>query len=113
MELHAHTQLLISGPNGDIFSGDQAIPLLTDCRKKLHMPQKIEDELLTKIDRIMRLLATNAIKGLTQREQIAILNQVGFPPREIADLVGTSSNTVRVELVALRKAGARKNRSTD
>jgi DNA-binding NarL/FixJ family response regulator len=43
--------------------------------------------------------------GVKQREQIAILNQAGLSPKDIAALLGTSSNTVRVELVALRKAG--------
>ena len=64
-----------------------------------------EELTLAKIDQILRILAVIATKGLKQREQIAVLSRAGLPPKDIADLIGTSSNTVRVELVGLRKAG--------
>ena len=63
-------------------------------------PEKL---LLDKIDRIFRVIAVTATKGLKRREQISLLNQAGLQPKDIAELLGTSSNTVRVELVALRK----------
>jgi DNA-binding CsgD family transcriptional regulator len=56
-------------------------------------------------------LAVIATKGFKQRDQIAILNQAGLQPKTIADLLGTSGNTVRVELVALRKAKSKKSRT--
>jgi len=63
------------------------------------------DELVVeKLDSILRLLAVVATRDMRQRDQIALLNQAGFPPRDIAEIVGTSSNTVRVELVSIRKA---------
>lgn len=52
---------------------------------------------------LVRLTALNAIKGLPQREQISLLSQGGFSPKQIAELVGTSSNTVSVELSRSRK----------
>ena len=57
-----------------------------------------------KLSSILRLLAVVATKDMRQRDQIALLNRAGLPPRGIAEILGTSSNTVRVELVAIRKA---------
>ena len=68
------------------------------------MPVETNQLLLDKADKILRVLAVLATKGMKQREQIALLNQAGLKPKDIADLLGTTSNTVRVELVALRKA---------
>jgi len=74
------------------------------------MPLQSDHLILDKIDKILRVLAVLATKGMKQREQIALLNQAGLKPKDIADLLGTSSNTVRVELVALRKTGSSKKR---
>ncbi len=51
-----------------------------------------------------RLLGVIAVKGLPQVQQIAVLSRVGFPPKTIAELLGTTANTVRVALVSIRKA---------
>jgi DNA-directed RNA polymerase specialized sigma24 family protein len=74
------------------------------------MPQATDQLILNRIDKILRVLAALATKGMKQREQIALLNHAGLQPKDIADLLGTSSNTVRVELVALRKAGTSKKK---
>jgi DNA-binding CsgD family transcriptional regulator len=67
------------------------------------------DELVEeKLDSILRLLAVAATKDMRQRDQIALLSRAGLPPRTIAEIVGTSSNTVRVELVAIRKSKAQR-----
>jgi DNA-binding CsgD family transcriptional regulator len=77
------------------------------------MPQTTEELILEKTDRILRILAVIATKGLKQREQIALLSQAGLQPKDIAKLLGTTSNTVRVALVALRKTrGGKKGRVT-
>jgi len=47
---------------------------------------------------------------MKQREQIVLLNRAGLQPKDIAELLNTSSNTVRVELVALRKSHDKKSR---
>jgi len=62
-------------------------------------------ELIEKLDRALHLLGILAVKGLPQTEQIAILSRLGFAPRDIAAVLGTTANTVRVSLVAIRKAG--------
>ena len=64
--------------------------------------------LLKRIDErqgaILRLQAIAALEGKPQREQIERLYDFGLQPRDIAQIVGTSSNTVRVALVRLRKS---------
>lgn len=54
-------------------------------------------------DRLLRLVALIGLKGLSQTEQIATLNKAGFAPKDIAELIGTTPNTVRVGLVAIRR----------
>jgi len=67
------------------------------------MGKTIEEQTLEKLDQILRILVGAVSRGLNQRERFALLDGAGFSPKAIADLIGTSSNTVRVELVALRK----------
>lgn len=69
------------------------------------MPQSTEERTLEKLDQILRILVVSATRGLKQREQIALLDKAGFSPKAMAEVLGTSSNTIRVELVGLRKAG--------
>jgi DNA-directed RNA polymerase specialized sigma24 family protein len=52
----------------------------------------------------VRLLGIMAVRELPQTQQVAILNRVGFAPKEIAELLGTTANTVRVALFGIRKA---------
>lgn len=75
------------------------------------MAETTEQLMLDKIDKILRILAVIATKGMKQRDQIALLSEAGFQPKDIADLLGTSSNTVRVELVALRRGSGKKART--
>jgi DNA-binding CsgD family transcriptional regulator len=64
---------------------------------------------LRKIVRLMTLLVT---KDLNQKDKIALLSTTGLQPKEIADLIGTTPNTVSVTLVQIRKeqAGRRPGR---
>lgn len=63
-----------------------------------------------RLDRLTNLVAIGLLGGKTQREQIRLLSKGGFPPREIAELVGTTPNTVRVELTAIRKVNKKTKR---
>jgi DNA-binding CsgD family transcriptional regulator len=76
----------------------------------MNMPKEPGIEVSEKLDRVLRLLAMVAVRGLSQTEQIATLSRVGFSPKEIADVLGTTANTVRVALVGIRKAGRIKKR---
>jgi DNA-binding CsgD family transcriptional regulator len=79
------------------------------CTNRGHfMPPTTDSLILDKIDQILHILAVIATKDMKQREQIALLNRAGLQPKNIAELLGTSSNTVRVELVALRKSKDKK-----
>lgn len=68
------------------------------------MANEVENSVSEKLDRILRLLGMIVVKGLTQTQQIATLNRAGFAPKEIAYVLGTTANTVRVALVGIRKA---------
>ncbi len=67
-----------------------------------------DEIIIDELRKITRLLTVLATKGMTQREQIVLLDSVGLPPREIAELIGTTSNTVSVTLSTLRRAARRK-----
>lgn len=72
------------------------------------MMDKTDVQLLhKKLDILLRLDSLSLIQGRTQREQIALLSLAGIQPKDIASLLNVSSNTVRVELAVLRKAGWR------
>ena len=57
------------------------------------------------LHRLVRLQAMSLVIGRTQNDQILLLNRAGFPPKEIAEVLGTTPNSVRVALTHLRKKG--------
>jgi hypothetical protein len=59
--------------------------------------------LLGKLDAIIKLLVIDVTQGKDQTEQIRLLSQVGFQPKNIAEMLGTTANNVRVRLSSLRK----------
>jgi len=63
----------------------------------------INKRLLEKIDVLVRLSALNIIKDKKYTEQVELLSSVGLQPKEIADLLGKTPNSVRVTLSRLRK----------
>ncbi len=67
------------------------------------MPKVMEEEILRELKRISTLLALNLTKELTQREQVEILDNAGFQPKEIAEILRTTPNTVSVTLAKSRK----------
>ncbi|MBM4034489.1 MAG: hypothetical protein FJ291_22315 [Planctomycetes bacterium] len=68
------------------------------------MPSSAENEILAELRRITRLLVVLAIKGTEQQQaRIEILDAAGFSPKDIADFLSTTRNTVNVALVRLRK----------
>ncbi len=67
------------------------------------MPKPEED--LSRSDLLIRLMAIALVNGRAQKEQIRLLSVAGMGPREIAELLGTTPNTVNVSLSMLRKKG--------
>ncbi len=60
-------------------------------------------EIISRLDKVIRLLAISITLDKKQNEQIGFLNDAGFKPKEIADILGTTGNTVRVALSHIRK----------
>lgn len=63
-----------------------------------------------KMDTLIKLVACGLIADKSQREQIEMLSRIGFSPKEIAGLIGTTSNTVSVILTGLRKTKKKSKR---
>ena len=63
------------------------------------------DDVTTRSDLQTRLIAIGLVNGKPQKEQIRLLSIAGMSPKEIADLIGTTPNTVNVALSSLRKNG--------
>jgi transposase len=66
------------------------------------------DALLTeisgKLDVLIRLYAMGLVREIKlQKDQISVLDEAGFKPKQIAEIIGTTSNTVSVALSAIRK----------
>lgn len=54
--------------------------------------------------RLLRILGLMLVQERQQSEQIGLLGRAGFRPSEIAALLGTTPNTVSVELSNQRRA---------
>ncbi len=63
----------------------------------------MNEELLAEFKKLNKLLIIMLTKDLSQIDRIKFLNTSGYTPKEIADLVGTTSNTVSVALSKLKK----------
>ena len=61
-----------------------------------------------KLDLRVRLTALSYAAEKKQQEQIMMLSAAGFQPKEIAEILGTTANTVRVALSTMRKKNKRK-----
>ena len=64
-----------------------------------------ETIVLSRLDKIITLLAAGVAADKPQRERIRLLSSAGLAPLEIAQALGTTANTVRVALVGIRKSG--------
>ncbi len=73
------------------------------------MDEAIQRNILHELKIIKKLLAYNLVSGMkNQTEQISKLNSAGFGRKEIAEILGTTSNTVSVALARIRKAKKKK-----
>jgi DNA-directed RNA polymerase specialized sigma24 family protein len=66
------------------------------------------DVLISRVERLTKLIAAGLVLGKTQGEQVDLLSKAGFQPKEIAGLVGSTPNSVRVTLSTMRKAKSKK-----
>ena len=58
--------------------------------------------LLEELQMIKKLLAVNIIKGTSLKEQVKLLTEVGFSPKEISGVTGKSANLIRVTKFSLK-----------
>lgn len=65
-------------------------------------------ELLQEMRKMNRLLVLMVTKDLQQNEKIGLLSSAGFPQKEIADFLGTTSNTVNTTLNRLKKTNKKR-----
>ena len=66
--------------------------------------------LTEKLDTLIKLTAIDALKGKNLTDQIEILSEIGLQPKEIATILGTDPNTVRVLKSRLK---SRKTKKTE
>ena len=59
-----------------------------------------------KLDVLIRLQAQALVRDIEgQKDRALFLHKAGLPPKLIADILGTSSNSISVMLSKARKAG--------
>lgn len=68
------------------------------------------DILLRKLDLIVRLLALSRVAGKKQSDQVVLLSEVGFEPKEIAQVLGKDSHSVRAVLSSARRKSKKRRR---
>ena len=66
-----------------------------------------DDRILERLDELVRLMAIVAKRGARQTEIIHELGDQGFGPKRIAELLGTTPNTVSVALHKKRRESKR------
>ena len=66
------------------------------------MTEEQFEEISPKLDTLIRLTALSLVAGKKQQEQFFLLSAAGFQPKDIAELLNTTSNTVRVGLSLMR-----------
>lgn len=63
----------------------------------------MNDELIIEVKRLNKLLILLLTKDLSQNDKIIFLDKSGFQPKDIAEIINTTPNTVRVALARIRK----------
>lgn len=70
----------------------------------------MKDEFVEEIKKLNKLLILLLTKELPQNEKIAFLDKSGFQPKDIAEILNTTPNTVRVSLARIRKNSKKRNK---
>ena len=67
------------------------------------MDEKKEEQIINKLDTLIRLTAYNAIKGESLEKKIWILSSIGLRNIEIAEILDKSPKNIGVRLSRIRK----------
>jgi len=68
------------------------------------MSDALTEMISEKLDILIKLMAISALSGKAQKEQIELLGKAGLPPKAIAELLGTTGNTVSVTLSRMKRS---------
>lgn len=63
-----------------------------------------DKEIITLLEEISALLTIQVKRGISQSTLIREMGELGIQPKRIAELVGTTANTVRVALHHIKKS---------
>lgn len=66
------------------------------------MEKNFEKEIIKRFDAVIKLLTISSMKEKNQTEKIILLNSTGFTPKEISEILNTTSNTVNVTLSKIK-----------
>ncbi len=61
--------------------------------------------IINRLDILIKLTAANAIRDRSLKDQVSLLSSVGLQPKEIAEILGKTSNNIRVTLSMINKEG--------
>jgi DNA-binding NarL/FixJ family response regulator len=61
------------------------------------------DDVIRRLDALIRLTAIAMFKDKSQKEKIAVLNLAGLTPKEIAEFLDTTPNSVSVAISMMKK----------
>jgi DNA-directed RNA polymerase specialized sigma24 family protein len=65
----------------------------------------------SRLGKTLTALLLTSLRGLGQKEQVAILDRAGFGQTEIAGILGSTSKAISVRLAEIRRASRAKGRS--
>jgi len=68
--------------------------------------------MINKLDILIKLTAVNVVQNKDFKEQVRLLSSIGLQPKEIADILGKTSNNVRVTLSILRREKKKRKTKT-
>jgi DNA-binding CsgD family transcriptional regulator len=75
------------------------------------MTEDLLSEIDAKLDTLIRIQALQSVRGMeTQKDKIVFLYGAGIRPKDIASILGTTSNTVNVAMANHKKAQSKKTK---
>lgn len=81
---------------------------MTDKDTLLIEPKQLK-QLTNRLDALIRMTVLGLPDTVTDDTKVKILSDMGFQPNEIAPMVGSTANAVRVRLHRLRKSMKEEN----
>lgn len=70
----------------------------------MKIDENLSEKILFELKKISKLISLSITKDESQKQQIILLNSAGLSPKEIAELINTTSNNVSVTLNRSKKS---------